>query len=309
MEPRPDSTTPRAVVYFAATRPPFLLAAAVPVALGLAAVAADGAAVYAVRALATAIGAVLALAGANILNDYYDAESGTDEINTGRIFPFTGGSRFIQNKVIAKENMLKFGLALLAATAAIGLALTAVAGVGLVGIGVLGLVIAWGYTAPPLNLAARGLGEAAVAASFGLLIPVGTYYAQTSGWSTSPLVIGTPYALLVSNLLVINMFPDAKADAAVGKRTSVVRLGPARASYLYVGSTSAALCWLWATMPEEMGATGQMLAGLPLALSLRAGLDVVAFADEPSKLARAIPLTIAAALLHGTLYAVALVWF
>ena len=31
---------------------------------------------------------------ANVLNDYHDALNGTDAANTGRVFPFSGGSRF-----------------------------------------------------------------------------------------------------------------------------------------------------------------------------------------------------------------------
>jgi 1,4-dihydroxy-2-naphthoate octaprenyltransferase len=33
----------------------------------------------------------------NVVNDYYDHLNGTDAANVERIFPFTGGSRFIQN--------------------------------------------------------------------------------------------------------------------------------------------------------------------------------------------------------------------
>ena len=42
--------------------------------------------------------AVLLLqAGVNVFNDYYDHDNGCDAANTERVFPFTGGSRFIQN--------------------------------------------------------------------------------------------------------------------------------------------------------------------------------------------------------------------
>jgi 1,4-dihydroxy-2-naphthoate octaprenyltransferase len=49
------------------------------------------------RALATVLLALLAHAGANVLNDYFDARNGADAANHQGLFPFTGGSRLIQN--------------------------------------------------------------------------------------------------------------------------------------------------------------------------------------------------------------------
>ena len=49
-----------------------------------------------------------------MLNDYYDHLNGTDAANTGRLFPFTGGSRFIQNRVLTPGQTLAYGLALFA---------------------------------------------------------------------------------------------------------------------------------------------------------------------------------------------------
>jgi 1,4-dihydroxy-2-naphthoate octaprenyltransferase len=45
-------------------------------------------------------------------------------------------------------------------------------------------------------------------------------------------------------MLLAIEFPDAAGDAATGKRTLVVRLGPARAARLYVAVTAAAYLWL-----------------------------------------------------------------
>src|SRR3970040_263437 len=80
-----------------------------------------------------------------------------------------------------------------------------------------GLFTAWAYSAPPLKLNSRGLGEACVAMGFGL-IAVGADYVQRAEFSLFPVVAVLPYALLVTNLLYINQFPELKADAATGKR-------------------------------------------------------------------------------------------
>ena len=71
--------------YFLATRPPFLLASLIPVLLGLASAVADGVVLAWLPVLLTLLGALLFHAAANVLNDYYDALSGTDECNRQRL--------------------------------------------------------------------------------------------------------------------------------------------------------------------------------------------------------------------------------
>ncbi|MDP1635484.1 MAG: prenyltransferase, partial [Gallionellaceae bacterium] len=83
--------------YFAATRPPFLSVTFAACLIGLATAAADGTVLRPLAAFFTVFFALVAHAGINVLNDYYDALNGTDAANTERLFPFTGGSRFIQN--------------------------------------------------------------------------------------------------------------------------------------------------------------------------------------------------------------------
>jgi 1,4-dihydroxy-2-naphthoate octaprenyltransferase len=177
--------------------------------------------------------AVLAQAGANVLNDYYDAASGADVANRERLFPFTGGSRFIQNGVLSPGQTRAFGFALLAAVIPAGLWLAWQAGAGLVAIGMAGLCLGWAYSAPPFALMSRGLGEVAIALCW-LLVTVGTDYVQRGGFSALPALAGLSYALLVANVLYLNQFPDRAGDAAAGKRTLVVRLGIDRTRTLYL---------------------------------------------------------------------------
>jgi len=105
----------------------------------------------------------------NVLNDYYDALIGTDAINTERVFPYTGGSRFIQNGVLTLRETGIFGAGLMGLAAAGGLWLTLRSGPGLLLIGAAGMLIGWTYSAPPLMLNSRGWGEACVATGFALI--------------------------------------------------------------------------------------------------------------------------------------------
>jgi hypothetical protein len=49
--------------------------------------------------------ALLTHAAVNVINDVADHHNGTDAANTARLFPFTGGSRFIQNGVLSAAQM------------------------------------------------------------------------------------------------------------------------------------------------------------------------------------------------------------
>lgn len=303
---RREHLSARAASFVLATRPAFLSVSLVAVFLGLALAAWAGAQLALVLALATALAALLVHASVNVLNDYYDALSGTDAINTGRVFPFTGGSRMIQNGVFTAAGMRQFGLLLLLAAALLGLVLAAASGPGLLLIGLAGIAVGWGYSAPPLQLAGRGLGEAAVALGIGSLIPLGTYYVQTGTFSWLPLAVASPYALLVADLLFINQFPDLRADAACDKRHWVVRLGSARARWLYGCIAAAAYCILLLHLAMGLLPRLAAIAMLPLPLSLRAAVLLCRFHDRPGQLRPAIIMSILAALGHGLLLALAL---
>lgn len=292
--------------YIAATRPPFLLASLIPALIGLSTAHYAGVALVWWAAIVTLSGAVIAHAGINVLNDYYDALNGTDDVNTERLFPFTGGSRFIQNGVLTRPQTRHFGLVLLAITMLIGVILLPRAGIGLVMIGLAGLFIGWAYSAPPFALNSRGLGELCVAVGFGSIIPLGADFVQRLSFDPLPLYASAPFALLVANLLYINQFPDRKADEAAGKHHWVVRLGARRARWGYllmalvaysalVGMVSVSILPLWCLLG---------LLGLPL--SVRAAIELMRYAETPERLAPAIQSTIGAMLGHGLLLSVGL---
>lgn len=292
--------------FFLATRPAFLSVTLIAVLIGLATAYADSGRCDAITAVMTLVFALVAHAGINVLNDYYDALNGTDDINTERVFPFTGGSRFIQNGVLTRGATARFGALLLAAVVVAGLWLTLVSAPGLLLIGLAGLVIGWAYSAPPLKLNSRGWGEACVWAGFAL-IAIGADYVQRGRFAVAPLIAVTSYALLVTNILFINQFPDRKADEAAGKHHWVVRLGAQRARWVYAVIMIAAYAWLAAAVWARALPMHALAALLPAALSLRAARDVLRYSTRPRELAPAIRLTIAAASLHGLLLAVAMV--
>ncbi|GAB4350539.1 MAG: 1,4-dihydroxy-2-naphthoate polyprenyltransferase [Gammaproteobacteria bacterium] len=287
--------------YVAATRPPFLLASLIPAVIGLSTAHFAGVDFAWWAAILTLIGAVIVHAGVNVLNDYYDALNGTDDANTERLFPFTGGSRFIQNGVLTREQTRRFGLLLFAVTGVIGLVLLPRAGIGLLVIGLAGLFIGWAYSAPPLALNSHGLGELCVAIGFGSIIPLGADFVQRLAFDPLPLFASAPFALLVANLLYINQFPDRTADEAAGKRHWVVRLGPRRARWGYLLLALIAYLGLIAEVSAGVLPAWCLLGLLALPLSLKASAELVRNAETPSRLVPAIQATIGAMLGHGLL--------
>ena len=297
-EPQPDRFGSPLGRYFAATRPAFLSVTLVACLIGLASAWRSGIAPDAATAIVTVLFALVAHAAGNVINDYHDAVSGADDANTGRLFPFTGGSRFIQNGVLGLRQTGVFGYGLLATVVPAGLWLSWQAGPGLVLIGLAGLVLGWAYSAPPLKLVSRGLGELAIAACW-LLVVVGTDYVQRGAFDALPFVAGLSYALLVANLLFINQFPDHAGDAAAGKRTLVVRLGAARAAH---GLPLLGLCaagWHLGLMAAGAipFATGAAL--LPLLALVPASAQLKRHASDPARLRPAITGTLAATVGYG----------
>lgn len=280
--------------YLLATRPAFLTITLAGCLLGMATAVAGGAAFDWARAAVTLLLALLAHAGINVLNDYCDHLSGTDARNTARIYPYTGGSRFIQNGVLTPRQVLGFAVALFGVTIAGGLWLLGVAGAALFWIGLAGLAIGWAYSAPPLQLNSRGVGELCVVAGF-LLVVGGADFVQRGVLAPLPWLAGAPYAFLVANILYINQFPDRDADRASGKLHWVARLQPATAAWGYGLLLLLAVLALLAgvllgALPPAAAAV--LVAWIP---ALRAWRQLRKFAATPGKLAPAIKLTLAAA--------------
>ncbi len=216
---------------FMATRPQFLPATAVAVGLGASAAWHEAglfdATVFALSMLA----ALLCHAGMNALNDYYDWKNGADGLNRNALTPFSGGSRFIQKGIVSPAGTLRLGAALVMAGALTGAYLAVAVSPVLFVIGFLGVASGYFYSAPPLFLAGRGLGELTVGLTFGLLVVLGAYAAQTGSIGAGPAIASLPLTFLIAAILFVNEFPDFEADRAAGKRTLVVRLKPRRARW------------------------------------------------------------------------------
>jgi 1,4-dihydroxy-2-naphthoate octaprenyltransferase len=301
-EPVPSAFSGPIAKYWAATRPAFLSVTLVACLIGLATARFSGFPLQWDKALITLFFALVAHAGMNVINDYYDALNGSDTVNRERAFPFTGGSRFIQNGILSARNMAIFGYVLLATVIPAGLWLMQQSSSALFWIGLSGLLSGWAYSAPPLKLMCRGWGELCIVSGWALIV-VGTDMTQRGGFALVPWLAGLPYALLVANLLYINQFPDRKADAEVGKNTLIVRLGAEQAKWGYLAIAILAYGLILLMVGRNLLPIYAAAGVFALPFSFHAARQLLHHASDPARLRAAIKLSILAANLSGLLLA------
>ena len=228
-----DSPSARIKRAFLATRPKFLTASILPVIVGTGWGSRHSGDFDWIAFLLALLATALVHASSNVWNDVGDDILGSDEINEGRIHPFTGGSRFIQNGVLSKEEMLRLSLGLAGVAVALGTVLLWLKGPLILGFGVTGVALGYLYSNPFTRLSSRGVGEVAIGVAFGVLPVCGAAWLQgaTIDWATVMLAI--PVSCWVMDILIMNEVPDIAADSATGKRTLVVRLGKNATAVLY----------------------------------------------------------------------------
>jgi 1,4-dihydroxy-2-naphthoate octaprenyltransferase len=290
-----------------AARAPFFTGSLAPIMVGTAVALYEAGAVNWVLGVLALLALVCLHAGANLANDYFDHLSGNDEINVGRAAPFTGGSRLIQDGKAQPWEILAASLVSLGLGAAVGAYLVAVTGWPILVLGVIGGATGFFYTAPPLKLGYRGMGEPFIFLDFGLLPVVGAYYVQTQSFSAGAAIAGACVGLLMTNVLWINQFQDAEADAAVGKRHWVVRLGRRASSRVHAAIFAATYVTLALGVLVEALPGWGLLGLLSLPLAAKASLTSLRHYDELDKLTPANVGTIMTHLVTSVLLAVGIV--
>jgi 1,4-dihydroxy-2-naphthoate octaprenyltransferase len=285
---------------FLATRLPFLTATLIPVGLGGVVAARDSAfhTLWFVLALVAAIAVHL---GLNMANDLFDDANGADAANVTPT-PFSGGSRVLQYGLVTRRAMVTGCAALYASAVGLGLFLAAERGWGLLWIGAVGIVLSLAYSAPPLRLVHRGLGEPVTALGFGPVMVVGTYFACTGRWSWQPVLASLPVALLIALVLYVNQVPDRAGDAASGKRTLIVRFSAAQVQTGYAVTVVGAFVCIVAEVVAGVTPAWTLLALGTLPLAWRVWNGLRAHYGDPYALMPTMQSNILLHLLTGLLF-------
>ena len=288
-----DSPAQVAKRLFNAMRPKFFPASVLPVLAG----SAWGFMVAGQFDLSAFVLALLATvcvhAGANVLNDVGDDAGGTDRQNEDRIYPYTGGSRFIQAGIMSANGMARLGVSLLAVAAIAGLILLLSKGAMVLWFGIAGLLLAVLYSLGPVRLASIGLGEISVGVAFGVLPVTGAAWLQSGSLSVEVLLFSIPVSVWVTAILLINEVPDIAADGATGKRTLPVRFDLGGTSVIYFLLHAAGVAALVAlALRGGFPAWAMIVPVLLLALAWQAARAIrTGIADRPA-MTRAIEMTL-----------------
>lgn len=176
---------------------------------------------------------VLAIAGItlahianNLMNDLYDTQTGTDSASYPRALyaphPVLSG-------LVSRRTLLVAIAAVNLADLAILVVLTWARGWPVVAFALSGFVLSVAYTAPPVRLKKRGLGEPDVFVVWGPLMVCGTYYSAVGAVSWDVLLASLPYGLLCTTVLMGKHIDKIPYDAPLGIHTLPVILGETRA--------------------------------------------------------------------------------
>lgn len=289
-----DSLSRAAKRAFHATRPKFFPASVLPVIAGTAwgAYAANSMDFY-IFVLAL-LATVCVHAASNVLNDVGDESLGTDRQNEQRIYPYTGGSRFIQMGILSQSRMARLGVTLLIVAALAGLALFYEKGPVVLLFGLAGIALGVLYSLGPAKLSALGLGETAVAAAFGVLPVTGAAWLQGAPIDTALLLFSLPVSAWVAAILLVNEVPDIEADGACGKGTLPVRLGLHATARLYLAVHAVAFAIIvFLTMQGHLPLLAPLVPFGLLVLASRASVSIKTGVEDRSTLTRAIEATLA----------------
>jgi 1,4-dihydroxy-2-naphthoate octaprenyltransferase len=209
------------------TRPFSLTASIVPVAAAGSLALVDDRMNWVMFVLALLAGA-LAQIGTNVINEVYDVRKGVDTITSPR-----ASHALVTGRVTERAAFWLAGSAFVAC-ASLGEAMVLQRGWPLLLIGAFGVLMGWGYTAPPLQYKYRALGLPLVFVLMGPLMTVGGYFAITGHWSWKAAVASVPIGLLVTAILHGNEWRDIGEDARAGVRTISIGVGRSAAYWIYV---------------------------------------------------------------------------
>ena len=234
------------------------------------------------------VGAMAAHIGVNVLNEYFDFLSGLDS-RTQRT-PFSGGSGTLPERPDMARSALYLGLFAVALAGAIGLYFLFARGLALLPLGLFGLVLVYTYTrwltrSPLLCLVAPGLG-------FGPVMVMGTDFVLTGAYSWTAFLASLIPFFLVSNLLLLNQFPDVEADRSVGRCHYPITIGRRASSYIYAGLLAGAyLSLIGAVALGQLPATS-LLGLLSLVIAIPTLRGVLRHAENLEQLMPSLGLNV-----------------
>ncbi|MQA25290.1 MAG: prenyltransferase [Micromonosporaceae bacterium] len=262
----------------------FLLYNVLPVGLGVAVAVHSGYAVSIIWYVVAQLFAWVVHVMTHYCNEYFDLDA--DRANV-YFTPWTGGSRALVDGLVSPSVALGTAFVLwTAATALVAAMPTTQTRI----LAVVTVALAWFYTAPPVKLNYRGMGELTVAATLNGLWPAIAVALQAGHVPALLLAVLAPTALLQAARMMIMNLGDRVSDASVGKRTLPVIVGYRAAVTMIISAQVGAygmltlfavVGWIPWLVWLAMFATAPMSAWLVVQLARARMRDVVPEAMTP----------------------------
>jgi 1,4-dihydroxy-2-naphthoate octaprenyltransferase len=251
----------------------------------------------------------------NITNDYFDHKSGTDatrfefmtseleaairELYDERIY--WEGNIFDKGEVSERFGRAVIALIVVGALV-VSIPIITYGGWPVIVLGAVGLFLAFFYTAPPLNLGSRGLGEIDVGASF-FMMSFFTYFVIVPEWSWEMFLIALVVGLSVMLMRFVDQMSGYEAHVKGGERDWCVRLGLERAVRL-VGVLLVVLYGICVLLIYYDPTYALLLLTIPLARGMMVGLRAL---DDQLRFIRPAPQMFKLALGNQVLIVISLI--
>lgn len=210
------SDSNRLSVWYHALRPFSYSASIVPVLVGSVVAWKDSGQFNWVLFLATLCGSVLIHVGTNLGNEYFDYTQGVDRADS------LGPAGVILEGKLKPEQVLRAAILAFLFGAILGMYIVFRVGFVILALGLASILAAWFYTAKPVCLGYRGLGELEVFIFMGPVMVMASYYVQTRSFGWVPLLASLPVGFLVTAILHANNIRDVVQDTERNRITWAV---------------------------------------------------------------------------------------
>lgn len=210
------------------------------------------------------IGVILAHAGMNLLDDYFDMKKGAvarrEELLDGGFRARLGKCAYLKSGNLTLDDLKRAALSFLICALGFGALLFALRGWEVLVFALITLILGISYAGPPLRLSYRGFGELVIAFLFGPVLITAASFLVSGHISSLVLFSSIPIGLLVANIVHTHAVMDYGPDLAAQRKTLPILLGSERAGIL------ASVCFVLAAQASIL--IGIALNILPLAALL-----------------------------------------
>jgi len=174
-------------------------------------------------AIPAVIGVCAAHLSLNLFDDYFDYKKNKpgirDTLARAGFRARIGKCAYIVSGEATTRQLLAASLAFGSVAGLCGVVIFAYRGTPVLWIVLITVILGLFYSAEPLRLSYRGMGELTIGLIFGPLLVTGVFLSASGAFDWSAVLIGAALGFFVINILYTHSSLDLDADRSVGKRT------------------------------------------------------------------------------------------